>query len=224
MEETMLPEISSPLDTKPSEPIAPGEEILLQAIPVQELAIAAPASVQKQQSSKRNVAAILLGLLTFLLLVAVTGLGVWGYTLNTRLNATQQQLITLQGEHAKLQADFATLTGDKEKLTNDLTQTKTDLDKANADLATAQADLKKSQDENKALTAQISKSSKYADILYTWFTSNNPSDIFRIDSQITAAKDSKLTSLWNKLTSAPSEDKFGELFTYLVTALRDELR
>lgn len=221
----MQPEIPSPQDTHP-EPLPVVEETASEPIPVQELVKVEPAPIQKQERPKRNVATMVLGVFTLILLVAAIGLGAWGYTLKTKLTATQQQLTRLQSDHSKLQTDFSTLTGEKEKLAADLTQIKADLDKTTTDLATSQADLKKAKDENKSLKAQISQSGKYADVLYSWFTSSNPSDVFRINSQIQATKNSKLAKLWNDLVTSPSlsEDKFGEFMVYLVTALRDELK
>ena len=58
--------------------------------------IPAPAQVKKQP--KRNIAAIILGLFAFVLLLAVAGLGFWAFSLNTKLTAAQQELTALQGE------------------------------------------------------------------------------------------------------------------------------
>ena len=130
----------------------------------------------------------------------------------------------MQGEHGKLQTDHTALASENDKLNADLTQTKADLEKANADLMTAQAELKKSQDQNKDLYAKIDTANKYVKILYSWFTSRNASDMFKIDTQIKDAKDTQLASLWNKFTNSPSEDKFAEILVYLVTVLRNGLK
>lgn len=185
----------------------------------------APAPVQaKKPSQAGGIAAVLLGLVVIVLLVAVAGLGFWAYSLNTKLADTQQQLTALQGDYGKLQTDYTVLTSEKDKLNADLTQAKADLEKANADLATAQTDLQKAQDESKALNAKTSETGKLADILYTWFTTKDTSGILKLDAQIKATNDTKLKSLWDQFTLSPTNDKSGELLVYLVTAIRDNLK
>jgi septal ring factor EnvC (AmiA/AmiB activator) len=226
----MQPDLLTPdKEEKQPEPLPIQEGIPSQPIFTPEVVQAEPTNLKSpptaaKKHSKLNVAAIILGILVFILLTGVAGLGYGVYVLRTELISTQQQLATLQGEHGKLEGDYTALTSENEKLNADLTQSKADLEKANADLTTAQADLKKSQDQNKDLKAKIDKSSKYASILYSWFTSKNPSDVFKIDTQIKAAEDTQLTSLWDKLTNSPSDDRFGEVIIYLVNALRNGLK
>jgi regulator of replication initiation timing len=192
--------------------------------PVNEPTPVKPSPTAEKKRAKLNVAAIILGVIVFFLLLGVAGLGYGVYVLRAELISTQQQLAALQGEHGKLQTDYTALTTENEKLNAELTQSKADLEKTNADLTTAQADLKKSQDQNSDLNAKIDKASKLANVLYSWFTSKSPSDMFKIDTQIKDARDTQLTSLWNKFTNSPSEAKFGDLMIYLATALHNGLK
>jgi hypothetical protein len=207
---------SQPLLTPEPAPCAPA--------PANEPTNVQPFPAVEKKHSRLNIAAIVLGTLVFLLLIGGAGLGYAAYILRAELISTQQQLSTLHGEHDKLEGDYTALTSDSAKINAELAQTKADLEKANADLTTAQGDLKKSQDENKQLNARMDRASKLSKILYAWFTTKNPSDVFKIDSQIKDAKDAKLTALWNKLTNSPSEDKFGELIIYLVSTIHDQLK
>lgn len=184
--------------------------------------IPAPAQVKKQP--KRNIAAIILGLFAFILLLAVAGLGFWAFSLNTKLTAAQQELTALQGEHSTLQADYAALTSEKKKLDADLTQSKSNLDKTNTHLATAQTDLAKSQEEIKALDAKISKAKKLSDILYTFTTAKSASDIFKVDTLVKDANNASLKAKWDKFTASPSPEGSSDFIFYLITSIRDTLK
>lgn len=143
-----------------------------------------PTPVQGKKPSRWNIAAIVLGFVMFIFLVAAVGLGYWAYALNGELVSTQQQLTTLQKEHVKLQEDYAKLTNDNEKLNADLIQIKTDLTQAQTDLDKANNNLSTTQDQNKTLNAKFYKVSKLAEILYVSAQSQNNSDIIKIDALI----------------------------------------
>jgi hypothetical protein len=223
-EEGKQPEPLSLQDMTQSEPISAQEEARLEPPSSHEITEPRISPIPQKKSSRWNIPAIILGIFSFILLVAVAGLGYWGYTLNTKLTATQQQLTALQGGHSKLQADYAALTSDHEKLNTDLTQSKADLEKANTDLTTTQASLKKSQDQNKNLNAQIDKASKLTEVLYAWTTSTEPSDVFRIDTLIKEANDQQLITQWDNLTRSPSNDAFGKFLNFLVAKIRVSLK
>jgi hypothetical protein len=178
----------------------------------------------EKKRAKLNIAAIGLAFLVFLLLLSFAWVGYWTYKLSTELAATQQQLSTLQTEHAKLQTDYATLTSENEKLNADLTQSKADLEKTTTDLANARADLSKSKQEGDKLNDQIAEAGTFAEILYRWTTSENPSDVFKIDALINETNDKQLIDPWNAFTNAPSEDTFGGFMHSLVLAIRNSLR
>jgi len=203
----------------------------LEPVPVIEPTSTPPAPIVEKKRSKLNIPAIILGIFVFILLVAATGLGYWAYTLRTELITTQQQLTALRGDHSHLQTDYATLksekeklTGEREKLNVELTQSKADLEKANADLTATQADLKQSQDQNKSLRAQIDKASKLAEVLYASMTSNEPSDVFKIDSLVKKANDQQLITKWDEFTTSPSQDAFWKFFNFLVGYIRVTLK
>jgi uncharacterized protein HemX len=223
-EEGKQPQSLSPQDMTQSEAFSPQEGTPLEPLPVHEAAKPGSFPIQAKKPSKWNIPALILGLFALILIIVVAGLGYWGYTLNTKLTATQQQLAALQGEHGKLQTDFATLTSNHEKLNTDFTQSKTDLEKANTDLSTTQSNLKKLQDQNSKLNAQIDKASKLAEVLYAWTTSSEPSDVFRIDSLIKEANDQQLITQWDNLTKSPSNDAFGQFVIFLVTEIRNNLK
>jgi septal ring factor EnvC (AmiA/AmiB activator) len=207
-----------------SQPLFTPEAAQPAPAPVSEPTHVKPSPTAEKKRSKLNVAAIVLGVIVFFLLLGVAGLGYGVYVLRTELISTQQQLAALQGEHGKLQTDYTALTAENEKLNAELTQSKADLEKTNADLTMTQADLKKLQDQNNDLNVKIDKASKLANVLYSWFTSKSASDMFKVDTRIKDARDTQLTSLWNKFTNSPSEDKFGDLMIYLATALRNGLK
>jgi hypothetical protein len=236
MEKTMQPDLIVPQEEgKHPEPLSPQDMTQSQLVSIQEGTQFEPLSSHKiaepktslipeKKPSKWNIPAIILGIFSFILLVVVSGLGYWGYTLNTKLTTTQQQLTALQEKHGKLQADYATLTSDHEKLNTDFTQSKADLEKANTDLTATQAELKKSQAQNKNLNAQIDKASKLTEVLYAWTTSTEPSDVFRIDSLIKEANDQQLITQWDNLTRSPSNDAFGKFLNFLVAKIRISLK
>lgn len=223
-EDGKQPEPLSPAEITQSEPLSAQEGTQLEPLYAHKIAEPKTSPRPEKKSLKWNITAIILGIFSFFLLVAVAGLGYWGYTLNTKLIETQQQLSALQGEHGKLQTDYATLTSNHEKLNADLTQSKADLEKANTDLITTQASLKKSQDQNKNLNAQIDKASKLAEVLYAWTTSTEPSDVFRIDSLIKDANDQQLITEWDNLTRSPSNDGFGKFLNFLIAKIRISLK
>ena len=218
-----------PLSPQPeeSQPVSlPVEEgIPVEVTPVQEIVKVEPVALEQRKAPKRSTTATGLGVLVFLLLVAVAAVGYWAFTLNNQLTMTRQQLAALQGEHDKLKKDYAALVSDKDKLNTDLTQTKADLEKANVDLAAAKGDLQKSKNENAALSGKIDKTKKLADILYKWFNSpGTAADIFDLDTQIKATDDAQLKTIWKDLTAAPTQEKFGGFILYLVKAVRNSLQ
>ena len=183
-----------------------------------------PAPAPMKKPSKRNIAAIALGLFSLVLILIVAGLGFWAFTLNGKLTETQKQLTALQEDHSKLQTDYATLKKDKDKLTADLTQTKTDLEKATTDLDTTKTSLTKAQDENKALNAKLRKAGKLADILYALYTSKNASDVIKIDAMVKTSDDAELKTKWSKFTANPSPDAYADVFVYLIDAIHKSLK
>jgi len=217
----MQPEPLAQNETPQPEPITPEEVTHPETPPVQE----------EKPPKKANVTAIVLGVLVFILFVGAAGLGYMAYTLNTKLTSTQQELTTLQASHDQLQAEHSSLQSDYAKLSADLEQTKSDLEKANADLKTTQDDLTKTQDNLKKSQGQVSdlntkldNASVLAEIVYAWSNVGNQNDIIKIDSLVEKANDKQLSSLWDTLISSPSTQGFDDFFSYLVKALRDNLK
>ena len=144
----------------------------------------------EKKRSKVNIAAIGLAFLLFVLLLSFAWLGYWAYTLSTELVAAQGRLTTLQSEHAKLQTDYTTLMSENEKLNADLGQSKADLEKTNTELKSAQVDLSELKQKSEKLDGQIDAARTLAEILYTTATSDEESDILKIDRLINEFKQS----------------------------------
>lgn len=183
------------------------------------------APVIEKKRSKSKLPIIALGVLVFLLFAAFAWVGYWAYTLSTDLATAQQQLSVLQAEHEKLQADYANLTSENEKLNADLTQAQADLKKANTDLANTKADLTISKTRNNELTGKLDNASTLAEILQIWAMSEDPSDVFKINSLIENSRNQELVNQWDTiLTDAPSEEAFFGFMQYLIVATYDSLK
>lgn len=203
------------------ESIAPEEVTQPETSPAQE----------KKPAKKLNVAAIVLGVLAFILLLGAAGLGYMAYTLNTQLTATkqelsstQQELTALQESHEQLQSEHSSLKSDHEKMTADLNQTKTDLEQANADLTTSQDNLEKSQGQVSDLNATLDKASILAEIVYAYTNIGSQNDIVRIDSLVEKANDRQLSSSWDTFMSSPSGQTAADFLSQLIKTLRNELQ
>ncbi|MDQ2691916.1 MAG: hypothetical protein M3Y68_07800 [Chloroflexota bacterium] len=185
---------------------------------------AIPAARVEKKSSTWKVARIVLAILAiFILFLSFASVGYWGYTLNNELATAQQQLTVLQAEHEKLQTDYAVITSEKEELNVELSQSTTDLDKASSDLEDARASLKSSEAQNSELHAQIDSASALAEILYAVATSEDDTDILKIDRLVNAAGNRELTKHWETFAESPSEDAFNTFFTYLLFATHESL-
>jgi regulator of replication initiation timing len=181
--------------------------------------------VVSAQKKRLNLAVIGLGVLLFLLLLAAFGwVGYWAYTLSTELTTTQQQLSALQASHHKLQTDYTTLTSENEKLNADLNQSKTDLEKASTDLSTAQAELDTSRDQNESLNAKLEQAGDMAEILFVLATSDDESDILKIDRLVTDSNNKELMKQWDTFAMSPSKDALSAFLNYLILATRNSLR
>ena len=183
-----------------------------------------PAISVEKKRSRLSIAVVGLVLLVFLLLLSFGWVGYWAYTLNNEFNTAQQQLATLRAEHAKLQTDYTALTSENDKLNADLNQARTDLEKVKTELAAAQADLSKSKQEGTKLATQIDTAGTLAEILYITATSDNESDILKIDRLINASNNKELIKQWDTFTRSPSENAFGAFLDYLVLAIRNNLK
>ena len=217
----MQPEPLAQNETPQPESTAPDEVIQSKTPPTQE----------GKPAKKLNVAAIVLGVLAFILLLGAAGLGYMAYTLNTQLTATRQELSTTQQEltalqesHNQLQAEHSSLKSDHEKVTADLNQTKTDLDKSNTELAATQTSLKSSQDQNTELSDKIDLARKNAEILYAFSTVKGASDLMKIDSLIRATNDKQMLAKWDTFTSSPSTESSVDFILYLMSSISDTLK
>lgn len=194
-------------------------------IPAVEATDANPAIRVEKKRSKPNIVAVSLVLLfIFGLFLSFAGVGYWAYMLNNKLNTAQQQLTALQSEHTNLQADYASLTSENKKLNNDLTQSRAELEKTTTNLTTTQADLSRSKQDGEKLQTQFEEAGDLVEVLYATATSDEESDIFKIDRLITESNNKDLVKHWDTFTSSPSEDAFSAFLDYLILATRNSLK
>jgi len=99
------------------------------------------------------------------LVLAVIGLGVWGYMQTSALNATKAELAALQADHTALTAERDGLSSDLDKTKSELASTQSELEATKTELETTKADLAKSKDETAALQAKIDKANKIINVL-----------------------------------------------------------
>jgi cell division protein FtsB len=217
-------ELVSPQDLTQSERLSIPDAAPLAPAPVKEIVNPQPVLPTEKKRFKLNFAVIGLVLFVFVLFMAFGWVGYWAYTLNTELVSTQQQLAALQAKQDQLQAEYTTLTSEKDKLNADLIQSKTDLEKANTDLTSVQADLSQSKQNGDKLETKLEKASDLVEILFVTATSDEESDIFKIDRLITESNNPELIKQWDTFTAAPSDDAFSAFLDYLVLAARDSLK
>jgi septal ring factor EnvC (AmiA/AmiB activator) len=162
-----------------------------------------------------------MSILLIILLLAVVGLGIWGFVMNSNLKATQTDQVALQNKFDSLTSETNTLTTDLEKAGADLEKAKADLEKAKKDLSTAQADLTKSQDAIVASKADIEKALKYLDVAVGLFVDKAGGDAMKI--RINAINDSNLTEKFDKYYKSGSETDFSAWLGYLFQTVADLL-
>ena len=193
-------------------------------IPVNEHPTLKASPAVEKKRVRINLAAVGLGIFVLLLLAALAGVMYWGFTLNTKLTSTQQQLSTLQSGYSRLQSDYLKLVNDHQTQNTQLSQTKTDLEKAKTDLTAAQAELSKSNDQNKDLESKLDTAGKLTEVLYAWNTTDDPSDLFRIDTLINETENKQVISQWNTFAKSPSDEALNTFMDYLITAIRNSVR
>jgi len=160
--------------------------------------------------------------LVIVLILAVAGVGFWGYQQSAALKATQGALTTLQGKYDSLTAEKNTLSSNLDATTAELGTTKAELEKTKADLATTQGDLKTAQDKSAALEKTIEKARKYAGIIKgIWVDEDSFSDL---GIKVNATDDAALKSKFEAFDDSRSASDFGALLEYLYTIMVDVLK
>jgi septal ring factor EnvC (AmiA/AmiB activator) len=183
--------------------------------------VISPAAVAPKAPMKINFLALFLALALVILCCAFTGLGYWAFTLNTKLNAKQGELVTLQGKYDSLTAEKNKLSTDLDTTTASLEQTKTELDATKTELSTTQSDLSTSKNETAALQAKIDKANKVVDVLVAIFV-NSENDA-SIEKKVVATGDTKMKSLFDDFMAKPNQTTFNAFEDYLYEALADIL-
>ena len=141
-------------------------------------------SMKPQSGKSSMMSKIILGVLV----LALLGVGYWGYTTNSTLKATQGDLTALQAKYDKLTKDNASLT-------SNLAQTTTDLETTKAELEKTKEELSKSQKLASGYRASMDKALKWMDVVITWDVDD--SNDVAVKKTVDATGDSKLKSLWD---------------------------
>ena len=124
--------------------------------------------------------------LLIVFLLAVIGLGVWGYMLTSDTKATRADEAALQAKYETLTSDkkpldgkLATAKTDLEQAKTDLEQAKKDLEKAKKDLETEQANLTKAQETKTGLQAKIDQAVKFLKVAIAYWVDGVDADEMR---------------------------------------------
>ncbi len=199
-------------------------EAQVQPTPVQSTPVQ-PVPTQSIPRVKRKnpIGCILIGLLVFLLLGVIGGIGYWDYTLNNiNLPAAQRQLSTLQGKYDTLVSNNQKLTADLAKANSDLDKNNADLDKTGKDLTTVQGDLTKAQQSSKDTQDRLTQTSKLMDVVDSIMLENSNEVVVSVKVLLT--KDTKLNELWLQYMKNKTRINLNIFFSYLLTITSDNLK
>ena len=180
-----------------------------------------PSLAQATQAPKKSNSMMIV---VIILVLALIGVGFWGFSQSSTLKATQAKLDTLQGQYDSLTAEKNQLSSDFNATKTELETTKADLEKTKGELATTQDDLKKAQDQASSLQAKIDKASKISEILYAFSTVKSGTDILTIDAKVKAANNKELQTEWGKFASAPTAESSANFLLYLISAIGNALK
>lgn len=173
-----------------------------------------PQEPQAQQAPKKfNIMTVFV----VILVLALAGVGFWGFQQSSALKATQAELSTLQG-------NFDSLTAEKNSLSGDLDTATTDLEAAKAELETTKSDLSKAESAVSTAQAKLEKAGKLADILYAISTVKSPTDLMAVDASIKALKDTALLGEWTKFLSDATPENSANFLLYLISSVQNELK
>ena len=164
------------------------------------------------------------GLSVFLivLLLAVIGLGIWGFVMSANLKETQSAEVDLQKKFDNLTSETDTLSADLKQAGADLEKAKADLEKAKKDLTAAQTDLAESQEAIVADKADVEKALKYLDVAVGMFVESDNLDEIR--SKVKALNDSVLTEKFETYYQSRNEADFGGWLGELFQTIYDLLK
>jgi septal ring factor EnvC (AmiA/AmiB activator) len=163
-------------------------------------------------------------IVVIVLVLALAGVGYWGFTQSSALKATQADLATMTQKFDTLTAENTQLTTDFDATKAELDTTKSDLEKTQGDLTTTQGDLKKAQDDGNTKQNKITKASKLAEILYAFSSVKTPTDILAVDSMIKATNDKELQAEWSKFINAPTTQSSSDFLLYMMNAISAALK
>lgn len=163
-----------------------------------------------------------LSVLLIVLLLAVVGLGIWGFVMSSNLKGTQSAQVDLQKKYDSLTSETDTLSADLEQAGADLEKAKANLEKAKKDLTTAQTDLAESQEAIVADKADIEKALNYLDVAVGMFVESDNLDEVR--SKVKALNDSVLTEKFEMYYQSRDEADFGGWLGELFQTIYDLLK
>lgn len=176
-----------------------------------------PVTEVKTTPKKSNGLSVLL----IVLLLAVVGLGAWGFVMNSNLKAAQSAQVELQSKFDSLTSETSTLTTDLEAADADLEKAKADFEKAKKDLSTARADLTKSQETVVASKADIEKALKYLDVAAGLFVESDNLDELKV--KVNSLNDSALMEKFDTYYKSKNEKDFSAWLGYLFQTIADLL-
>ena len=155
------------------------------------------------------------GVFLVIAVVAVVGLGIWAYQLNTNLAATQKQSASLQSDYNKLKADDTQVTANLSQAQATLAQTKSDLAKAQTNLTTANSD-------KTALQSKIDAAKSFMAVVDADFV--NGENLLGIETQVKATGDAKLINLLDTDMKTPNAANATAYYDYLFEAIDNALK
>lgn len=154
-----------------------------------------------------------------IVLLAVIGLGVWGFMLNGDIKESQAAYADLKSRHETLTKEKNALTANLETAKADLDTAKKDLEKAKKDLANEEAALTKVQDEQTKLKGNVDKALKYLDMMIGYWVRDESPD--ETSDLIEAIGDPELTKTYEAYQA--DSDKFVDWVAYVFVTMSDLL-
>ncbi len=163
----------------------------------------------------------LLAILFVIVLLALIGVGYWGYSQSAQLKATKAELSTLQGNYESLTTEKKSVTSELESVKAELEAAKADLEKAKSDLGAAQTDLSKSKSNASALREKMDKAAKYVGIMTSMFSDN---DALAALAKMTETKDAELQKLFTTYATSGNPADMQKWLAYIFDTLADLLK
>lgn len=155
------------------------------------------------------------------LVIALLGVAVWGFTLNTTLTKTHEANVSVQ-------ADYKKLTGEKDAVSAELETGKAgletlmqELEEAKKELATAEADVTSTSKETTDRRANIEKAIKYIDLGAALFDDTSLEDLSK---KVSAINDPELKKNFDAFFASFTDDAWTKMMLYIFQTAYDLLQ